>query len=109
MGRVILLRACKHEVQHCSCLLCPGLRNRDLTGMKLHHIADGAQGVPAGQRIVADIGDAVGREQLIAERQYFFLHGVINPGEYAVADNVIEFSQRPVSVKNRHVSQLNIG
>ena len=63
---------------------------RQVPDVELHHLAHHQPEVAAGQRVVADVGDAVRRQHGPGQGQEPVAHGRRHPGVEAVGDDVVE-------------------
>ena len=73
-----------------------------------HRIAHDLACLPAGIDVVADVGDAVGREVLAADAQDRVLNRRRHPAVDAVADDVVELAERSVDLRQVDRAQLDV-
>ncbi len=78
-------------------------------GVIPEHFADGGAGVPAGEAVVGDVCDAVGREVAVDDVENFLLHERRNPGIDAVGEDVIELAEIIVDVGDGEVAEIDVG
>ena len=72
------------------------------------HLANGGPRMPAGEGVVADVGNALRIEIVAADREDFFLHLLRHPGIDAVAEDVVEGAQLARNVEDAEASQVDI-
>src|SRR5207248_2900811 len=73
-----------------------------------HHVADQAAHVPAGERIVTDVADAVLAEAVADHLKDAGLHLLRHPRVNAVAEDVIERAVPLVDVEDAGAAQLDV-
>ena len=74
-----------------------GTRLGEVHGAIEHHFAVGEEGVPAGEGVVTDVGDAVGRKAVAANAHQAVARFGWNPRVEAVGDDVVECAETLVN------------
>src|SRR5690606_12165923 len=88
--------------------LCAGAWFGDVARVIDHHFPNHEDEVPAGEGVVADVGDAVGREVVMADGQDFVLYRVGNPGIDAMCDDVVELAEFGRDVHEVHGVEVDV-
>ena len=73
-----------------------------------HDIGDGLIHTPAGEGIVADIGNTIWRQMFAYQCQHAIFYVVGYPGQHAVRDDVVIFSSAEIDLQNIGAIKRNV-
>jgi len=83
-------------------------RIADVAAMVQDDLAQAVPRAPPRQSVVADDGDAPGRQTFAADGQGLLLHRRGHPGEDAMSDDVVEFSEARIHIHDGDAAQLDV-
>ena len=108
VGRPFRLGACD-QPQEPHRILAVCFRVVEHREPELHHVADEAAQMAAGQGVEIQVSDPLGREMAREDRHQRIAHRRRNPRVHAVRDDVVEFPEIRGEVENVTLLQLEVG